>query len=530
MSVLHRTIVRWLARGLVLGAIIFAAMRVRSLHFLDTREGNRIVRFAIVQTDPMVHAAYDAVARACEARRLGIRFEQIIVPERIYPAWLNTRLIGGTAPEITEHFQNQPTAERLAQYFTALSAAMETPNLYNAGTPAATVPWRQTFRDGVATPPAFSTNMMEVYGVPITSLTNRVVYNLDLLRRIGGDPENLPQTWEALLALCARARPLAAEGVVPLAASGDTASQIFSTIIGNETQRLALQMARYPVLRNLPRDFAAAFLRGDWSLEDNGPAAALARVRDLAVCLPPGFLQLSREDGAFWFLQGRALATLCSSIEFRGLRSQVRFPLGVGPLALLPRQPDPGRTIGWASEAEPPRTLILLRESPLRAEALDFLRFLTSQEGQALFVGICGLPPTIHGVAPAGDMTAFSSRRGAAPFNGFDIDHSALPGLRHAFRTSLHALVGATGNAKAFGETYAPLARSGIGEDLRQEQRRLVREFARQDASLAAAGALQRLTGKSFEAERGYFAFAEYQVQRECAVIYWDECMAAAGK
>src|SRR5439155_13312137 len=127
-----------------------------------------------------------------------VTVEQLPIPERIYPNWFITQLVGKTAPDLIQLGKGS-NDERLTRYFTPLSDLASSPNPYNKGTDLEGVPMRETLFDGMEG--GFVQNLIEYYGVPISGASIRVFYNLDLLRAITGR-EVMPAAYEELVAVC----------------------------------------------------------------------------------------------------------------------------------------------------------------------------------------------------------------------------------------------------------------------------------------------------------------------------------------
>ena len=89
------------------------------------------------------------------AKGKKVRVLQQPVTEKVYAQWLNTHLIAGDAPDISEQgmssmLNNNPTYT--ARYYLPLTNIVNKPNIYNKGTALANVPWRERSSTACAAP------------------------------------------------------------------------------------------------------------------------------------------------------------------------------------------------------------------------------------------------------------------------------------------------------------------------------------------------------------------------------------------
>src|SRR5690606_2421561 len=119
----------------------------------------------------------------------------------------------------------------------------------------------------------------------------------------------------------------------------------------------------------------------------------------------PGFLQRERDTALTDFVTERAVMVVSPSWEASSLLEICAFELGAFRFP-LPREDDPdyGKFArGPFSEGQlyTGMPFYLNRRTPHRAEALDFMRFLGSQEGSAIFSHVSNWLPVVSGVEPA---------------------------------------------------------------------------------------------------------------------------------
>ena len=223
-------IINFLGLAALLTCFLLSAGHVffRSSH--GPEAGGIVVRVAHWQLEGGVREAFDAVARAYETLHPGVRVVQIPIPERIFPEWATTQLIGGTAPDLVEIGLNasgidSSTDERLVRYYEPLGRVLNAPNPYDADAPdLAALPWRDTFVDGLRS--VYNPRLLEFYSVPTTLTTVRVFYNQTLWRRLLGETPP-PRTYEKFAEICHRAAAGGGPGgvppVIPVAGSSYTA-------------------------------------------------------------------------------------------------------------------------------------------------------------------------------------------------------------------------------------------------------------------------------------------------------------------
>jgi raffinose/stachyose/melibiose transport system substrate-binding protein len=303
-----------------------------------------------------------------------------------------------------------------------LTEAVDAPNPYNAGTALAELPWRETFFDGLAAPPAFQARLQEIYGVPNSLFTFRLYYNADLYRRVFG-AKPTPDTYEGLIATLEAARAWTAgqsESFVPIigARFGPPfmIDPLFDNLFTSQTQRLTRELN---VSRHLLSDFreqSLSYLRGEWDLESPAIRSGMELMAEVGRYVAPGFVQMRREDSLLQFAQGRALFLVSGSWDVDSIRLLAPFELGVMALPV----PDARQerfapfSFGPISEAATygAAALGLTRGSKHPDVALDFLRFLTSAEENRALAERANWLPAVVGVEPRPEMVPFMPLQG----------------------------------------------------------------------------------------------------------------------
>lgn len=482
---------KWERRLNLLALALVAACFVVALAGVVRREreqdepGRVVLRLAHWQLEAGVKEGFDQIARDYEALHPQVRIVQMRIPQRVFSQWALTQLIGGTAPDLIEIGYNLETLQQ-ARYLTPLTEVVGQPNPYNAGTPLEHVPWRSTFIDGLAV--GYNDKLGDYYGVPTFFATVRVFYNRDLMRRITGD-DLPPTTFDEFIRLCERARAFAAAqraALVPISGSRDNAPFMLDELFEGMSQKLVQEFSRGQGLYASQDSFFLALLAEEWSLHSPAIRAGLELMREVGRYMQPGFLQLRREDAVFAFTQGNALMLAAGSWETSGLVAQSRFPIGVFRLPLPgPDHPRYGR-FTWGRPAESSGRAVtgpfgVTRDSRHPSEALDFLRFLTSQRSHQKFVEESRWLPVVVGVRVPESM------------RGFEPDLTgSLPGLNLRWGTEIrrvtenhwHLLFSEGGGVEAFCRAVAPeLPVAAVG-DLERRDRRSAQQIMLADPGL----------------------------------------------
>ena len=390
---------------LLLGtAYAASAFLVFRRHVEEVRSDRVTIRVAQWQLEGGVRAAMDAIIRRYEELNPRVHVIQIAAPDRVYMPWIQTQMVGGTGPDIAEYSWPWPDTVR---NFSPISAEVMQPNPYNRGTPLEGVPWRDTFIDGMTSPDNYVQSLSQYYGVSMTTGMSRIVYNRALYKAIMGN-ETPPRTYREFLAMCERIRAYAKEhglNLTPLANSRTTHITMTNEIIGNMSTRLAERVDYQHCLKHQPEKLAIAYLRGEWSYDSPELVAGFEEMKELGAVCTPGFLQRERDTALTDFFNARAVMVVAPAYEATSLRQLCPFPLGAFRFP-YPREDDPvyGRYAkGPFSEGQLQTGMpfYLNRWTKHRAEALDFLRFMGSQEGSTIFTNVSDWLPIVIGVKPS---------------------------------------------------------------------------------------------------------------------------------
>lgn len=373
--------------------------------------GVTLLRFAHWQLESGAEQGLDAVIRAYEKRHPGVRIEQMRIPERVYANWLTTQLVGGTAPDMIQLDYRKLDPPRLALYFDPITHAVMQPNPYNAGTPLEKLAWRDTYLDGMEG--GFSQELQDYYGAPLFMTTTRVFYNVDLLRRITGDAQP-PRSYAEMIELGRKVRQYArreGQGLTLVAGSRYHGSVLTNAVFRTATQRLAMDLSMQHLYIPDNEEVLLAYLQGGWTFGHPAVKRGLELMAEVGELMQSGFMQLEREDSTFLFEQQRAVMLMAGTVDATTLRERADFELGIfalpapdpnyagmADLVLGPISEDGGRAVG---------PMGLFRHTKHPDIALDFLRFLTSYEGNRIYSRESGWLPAIRDIPLTPELAPF---------------------------------------------------------------------------------------------------------------------------
>ena len=434
---------------------------------------------------------FDAVIRRYEELNPRVKVEQVAVPGGgLYGQWLRTNLTGGTATDLIEFaYFIGGVNDVPVRYFEPLTGLMNEPNPYNRGTAIEHVPWRLTFADGLYFMISQSPEIGQIYGATLCQGSSRLFCNRELLEKITGGPAVAPATFNDFRALCAKVAEYSQR-------TGHTIHQWLAEflMVGTVTG-MNMELDREGFLARTPWQSQTDYLLGRWSYRRPELRAALELVRETCQQMRPGVTQLTRDNALQEFIRGEALFIYSGTFDATSLIRLSDFT--VVPMRLpQPTKDDPvvGKYITGRFQDGYKGTffeMYLNKNSPHKAEAIDFLRFLTSVEGGQLFQDHSGWPSSIRGVHVPPELEIQLSTgdgvSGGAQYIGVG-GRSTM-----AFWQHLNLLIEPQGSVDKFIATMEVGLREMITEDLRNEIRKFVMANAAVDSEITAMGALDRL-------------------------------------
>jgi ABC-type glycerol-3-phosphate transport system substrate-binding protein len=457
------------------------------------------VRIAHWQIEKGPPDGFDAVIRRYEELNPRVHIEQVAVPGPLYRLWLRSNLGGKMGTDLVEFAYFIGGVNDIpVRYFEPLTRLMGEPNPYNRGTPMEKVPWRLTFADGLYFAITQSPEIGQIYAATLSQGSMRIFCNRELLEKITGRPAVAPRTMQDFRELCALTAAYSRRtGAVvhPLAGSLSNGQWLIDFTMAGSVSGLNLALDREGYLSRKPRQAMTDFLQNRWSYRGPELRAALTLSRELASQMKPGFAQLSRDDAVQEFMRGEALFIFTGTYDATSLKKlapftveAMRFPQPqpddpvIGPFI---RGPFQDGTIATSME------IYLNKDSHHKAEAIDFLHFLTSVEGGKLFQDHSGwlssvrtvpIPPELEVNRPTGDgFTTGIQYVGVGP-------NSTM-----LFWQNLHLLVGPQGGVDRFIAAIEPIMPPAILADLRLDLSGNVTAVRTVDSEIVAMNALNRL-------------------------------------
>lgn len=500
-----------LACLLLLGALVLAAtLPRRSPRPLFAADPRPVLHIAHTLLQSGAREALATLARDYEqltaAAGQPCRVELLAIPERAYPQWLRTQLIGGTAPEIV--MLNPQGDDALnVRYFLPLSDAVGLPNPHNAGTPLADQPWRDTFLDGLDNA-GFNFRLGEHFAVPLSVNPTRLFVNRALLAQVLASPagttlqpqlspDGLPRDFRAFLATCEAFRAYARAHrlpLVPIAGSQFNAPLLLDRLFTSQTQRLNHDPAwlgqAFPQASVMP--MLGALVTGPVGPRHPQFQAGFQLMRDVGQYFQPGFAQQNRDDATFLFCQGRSLFIAANAWDATGFTDLIagQFTFSVFPPP-LPHRTDPQygpNLLGERTEADffPTGTfgIVSFHSEAQQARALDFLHYLTSLRGNERFAALSGWLPSVSAAAvppSAQDFSPLLTGYAAGP-----IHHINDTELRALIDRHLHHLIGETGSLATFTDQLTARWMPTVLESSARTFNRVGANLARQDSLIAA--------------------------------------------
>ena len=478
------------AVGLALLGLCFLVSvgRVASLQVRERDPDRTLLRIVHTHLELGVREAFEEVISRYQEMHPNVEIVQMAVPERIYKVWLDTKLFAGNVPDIVQYIHGNVEEGHLVNFFLPIGGLVVEPNPYNEGTPLEGVPWKDTFFDGLG-PPAYQGLHSNYFGISTTVLTFRAYYNAGMMTKIWGSPEP-PATFDELMDLLEavdRYNEGAEERVIAFAGSKANAPALLDLAFGNQTQKLKTELEPTNELQVTGADVEVAYLNEQWDLHNFEIRSGLEIIKALADGMSPGFLQLHRDDGLLLFVQERALMVVSGSYDAQSIRVQAPFQVGAFRIPLpTTEHPKYGRhVLGKQSEAGvgAQSTYSIFVGSVHLPEALDFLRFLGSLEGNRIFSRRSGWLPAVIGIEPPEELKVFAPMDEGYP-SGFNL--SLGPNLRQLYQTNIHHLLGPRGSVDRFLTAVKPQFEQGVRADLEWMVDRVLERVPVYDTLLAA--------------------------------------------
>ena len=445
------------------------------------------IRIAHWQIEAGPPDGIEAIIKHYEAINPRVKVEQQLVPGIVYKQWLRSNLAGDTGADIIEW---GPWIEGVrdvpARYFEPVTAALGQPNPYNRGTPLEGVPWQQTFKDGLAGQRADSPDPGEIFGVTLCEVSVRLFCNQELLREVTGSTR-IPQTFDDMrrifLLLDAYNKRTGRSPVMALAGAKDNNEWLQEYLLMGVTMGLNFSLDDPGSLALANRQILAGYLEGRWNFSRPEVKAGFELMREIGRHMKPGFQQLLRDEATREFLSGDAIFIFTGTWDATSLRRLAPFTIDALRFP-QPTKDDPvvGRyTIGRFADGGGVTAMAmhLNKSSPHKAEALDFMRYMTSLQGSQLFTDGSGWLPATIKVKIAPEIQSFTSPQdGYALCNPYSIIGS---NATMQFARNMHLLTGEQGSVDKFTSALDAVMPDAVLADLQSELRSLLMTIRTQD-------------------------------------------------
>ena len=399
----------------ILSAFTWSALAIYTARRKEVPPGTKIVlRIGHWQLEAGVRDALNVMAAKYHELHPDVTVVQDPIPEGTYGTWLTTQLMGGTAPDMLEPGQvlHPILVGYFIRYFLPITAAVDRPNPYNAGTEFAGVAWRKTFKDGMRN--SYIDETQEFMTVPLSQFGVRVFYNKTLLKKLTGRAAP-PHEFREFLALCDQIHLQQNE-------HGQTYIPIAGSVYHfNLWVELLAAPLTFGAVRQLDfnRDstvsmdeFYIGLQTGRINFNFPPFAARFQLTRLLAHEFQTGWTGLSRDEAVFLFAQQRAVFITTGTWDAGGLREQAAGEFEVDVMDFpRPTKSDPefGAVFEGPAYERPAGNFpfVITRTCQHPEVALDFLQFLTSQRGNEQLNHIIGWIPSVSGAKLRPELEAF---------------------------------------------------------------------------------------------------------------------------
>ena len=414
-----RRVWAWLRRSfaliVVLSAFVWSAAAIYSVRRKEMPAGTKIVlRIGHWQLETGVRDALNVMAAKYHELHPEVTVVQDSIPEGTYGTWLTTQLMGGTAPDMLEPglVMRPILLGFFLRYFLPLTAAVDRPNPYNAGTEFAGVAWRKTFKDGMRN--SYVDEMQEFMSVPLAQFGVRVFYNKTLLQKLTGR-STPPKDFRDFLAVCDQIRHQhdgRGQAYIPVAGSMYHFN-LWDELLANPLTYGAVRQLDFNRDSTVGMDeFYIGMQTGRISFDFPPFAARFRLIRLLTHEFQSGWTGLSRDEAVFLFAQQRAVFITTGTWDAGGLREQATGEFEVGVMD-FPRPTKSDPEFGAVFEGpvyERPSggfPFVITRTCQHPEVALDFLQFLSSQRGNEQLNQIIGWIPSVTGAQMRPELRAF---------------------------------------------------------------------------------------------------------------------------
>ena len=456
------------------------------------------IRIAHWQIEKGPPDGIEAIIKRYEELNPRVKVEQVLVPENVYRQWVRSNLTGGTGADLIEYgVWLDGLRDIPARYFEPITDEMLRPNPYNKGTALEKVPWVQTFTDGLINQRMNAPDPGQFYAATLTEVSERLFCNRDLLKTITGS-DRMPRTFAELRVLFRAVAAYAARTgrpVYSLAGARDNAKWLLQFLMMGAMLESSQRNDRHGVLAVYPWDELELYLEGRWSYRIPEARAGLTLMREVSVNMKPGFVQSLRDAATQEFLRGDALFIFAGTWDGTSLRSLATFPIEILRFP-QPTKDDPvmgpyfygAFADGGGGTA---MEIYLNKQSAHPKEAIDFMHFMTSVEGNQLFTDHSGWLPSVREVKVPRDIVAYLTPLDCYSF-GAEYTEAIGSTVGAAVLRNLYLLTEAHGSVDQFVDAMEAAMPEAVRADLRKEVSNRAIIVRPQDVTIMANAALSR--------------------------------------
>lgn len=491
----RRRSLRWIGMLVIIAAIYGGVSYVQFNRILtNSKPDSRIVlRFAHWQLESGMREAFDFMAARYMELHPEVRVEPMAVPGKVYTQWLNTQLIGETAPDIVM-FDSRFSAEvqQMTRFFEPLSRWLAQPNPYNTGTALEGVPWRLTFLDGLRNRATYNEQLRDYFAVSLCSHAMLMFYNRDLMEQITGS-RDAPTSFTEWIKLGEKIRTGHPE-YVHVAGARDYSVWLMAMLANQSVTKWLLEAdygLRFAVTGT---DLFTGLLDQRWDIDTPAVQSSLQVIHAVGRQMTPGFLQLDKSTALENFVRGEALSLFSGTWDYPSLEALTDFEIGgfMVPVPTAAETPYGGHALlpavsGVLSTAMP---FYLNRQSKHQAVAIDFLRYLTSVEGNAVFSREGKLMPAIHGVEIIPQLEQFKANYDGyvvtATNDGLSLMYGTGPEYTRLWLSHLYQLFSPDGGVEPYSRTIKENLRTAAVTDLQIQLKNRFTNLRQRDAVLTA--------------------------------------------
>ncbi len=451
-------------------------------------EGGKVTKEKIIlrvmhwQLEPGIPAALDEIAAEYAAhyaeRNPGkeIEIRQIPVFAQVYFQTVNVQLTGGMPADIIECGMGswQLWSKFYARYFLPLDEYVDEPNPWNLGDAdypeLATQPWRNTFRDGMEG--GYQGNLQTYYRVPLSTFTQRLYYNKDMIAEVWDKP--FPTTLTEFSEMCRALQARWTEKIKEAEAAGDSAQ------VSALHKKCPIAGTKYVIPRFMdtykdimtagmlddtdvhgdgwtgPEEMSTLLISGKVSLLDPRIKANFQILKDLCAFFPSGFMGMDREDAVYMFKNQISPILMTGSWNFKTLTATKDFRVGIADMPMPVNHARYGKFyLGGRTEADTRGgfPFAIAKASKYPKEALDYLQFLSSRRGNEKLNRKMEWLPTVDGAEPVEGLKPFMP-----VVEGYKCGATyTVPGAEDIYQTELHRFLDGTlpGNPQTPDEHFA---------------------------------------------------------------------------